>query len=229
VTNADSGLDYSYKLKCGVRGDIVVNAGIYKGRYASSVEDIADGNVVGLAYPLMRGALLPVYRDLEFTFVFEDGGALYMFDMSVRKVDTQTNVAILWANVYGEPQRVQRRQFLRVPCPWTVDAFYVEGEARAPMSMQWMQGRALDISLGGIRFKLADRNAGGSTFESGEMMLVSFQLAGKKNFQFGRTSRVVHADRAWEIGVGFDSLPSSVERKLFEFIRQQEMMGREEK
>ncbi|MDR3355260.1 MAG: PilZ domain-containing protein [Synergistaceae bacterium] len=228
--NENSGINYSYKLKHGLKGEIVINAGVYRGRYPSRVEEAMTDGLVGLAYPLFRGALLPLYRDLDFTFIFEDGGALYVFDMAVRKVDTQSgNVPLMWAAVFGDPKRVQRRQFLRVSCPWDVMAFHVEWEARSPMSTHWMDGRALDISLGGIRFKIIDENADGHIFESGERVFVRFPLAGRQNFQLGRASRVVHVNGAWEIGIGFDSLPNSVERKLFEFIRQQEMTGRSEK
>jgi c-di-GMP-binding flagellar brake protein YcgR len=225
--NESSGIDYSYKLKPGLKGEIVIDAGVYRGRYPSRVEDILEDGIVGLAYPLFRGALLPVYRDLDFTFVFEDSGALYMFEMAVRRVDTQSgSVALMWAAVFGDPRRVQRRQFLRVSCPWDVKAFQVEWETSSPMSTHWMNGRALDISLGGIRFKITDENAGGHTFESGEKVFINFPLAGRQNFQLGRASRIVHTGGAWEIGVEFESLPSSVEKKLFEFIRQQEMTGR---
>jgi c-di-GMP-binding flagellar brake protein YcgR len=228
--NENSGINYSYKLRPGLNGEIVIDAGIYRGRYPSRVEEVTGDGIAGLAYPLFRSALLPVYRDLDFTFIFEDCGALYLFEMAVRKVDTQSgNVPLMWAAVFGDPRRIQRRQFLRVSCPWDVMAFHVEWEVRSPMSTRWINGRALDISLGGIRFKIMDGNADGHIFESGERMFVGFPLAGKQNFQLGRASRVVHVNSAWEIGVGFDSLPSSVERKLFEFIRQQEMMGRSER
>ncbi|MDR1482647.1 MAG: PilZ domain-containing protein [Synergistaceae bacterium] len=222
-----SGINYSYKLKPGLKGEIAIDAGVYRGRYPSRVEDVGEDGAVGLAYPLLRGTLLPVYRDLDFTFAFEDSGALYMFKMAVQRVDMQLGgMALMWATVFGDPKRFQRRQFLRVSCPWDVKAFHVEWEVASPMSTHWMNGIALDISLGGIRFKIGDENADGHTFELGEKVFVSFPLAGRQNFQLGRASRIVHAQDAWEIGVEFDSLPSSVEKKLFEFIRQQEMTGR---
>jgi c-di-GMP-binding flagellar brake protein YcgR len=220
---------YSNKLRPGVRGEIVINAGLYKGRYASRVQEMIKDNVVGLDHPLLQGALLPAYRYLDFTFVFEDNGALYMFDMSVMRVDTKADVPVLWAEIFGEPRRVQRRQFLRVPCFWDVSMFHVEREVRLPMTVTWVYGKAVDISLGGIRFKVTNDAAGGQCYESGDRMFISFDIAGKRNFQFGRASRIVHEHGAWAIGVGFDSLPTSVERKLFEFIRQQELMGREQK
>jgi c-di-GMP-binding flagellar brake protein YcgR len=39
-------------------------AGLYKGTYPSRVEDV-KGDLIGLSHPLLRGALLPVLRNVE--------------------------------------------------------------------------------------------------------------------------------------------------------------------
>jgi hypothetical protein len=41
----------------------------------------------------------------------------------------------------------------------------------------------------------------------------------------GKATRVVLENKSWEVGVGFDFLPAKIEKKLFEFIRQQEFMA----
>jgi c-di-GMP-binding flagellar brake protein YcgR len=222
-----SALDYSSKLQIGVKGEIAVNAGIYKGHYPSRVEDF-KGEAVGLAHPLMRGALLPAYREMNFTFTMEDGAALYVFDMSVRRVETQSGPPILWANINGYPERVQRRQFLRISCLWNISVFHMENEISRPMTSTWLQAKAIDVSLGGYRFVINDDVAGDLSFELGDRIFVRFYLASAEHLQIGRVTRVVHREGKWEIGVSFDSLPSSTEKKLFEYIRQQEIMYREQ-
>lgn len=221
-------LDYTSKLKPGVKGEISVNAGIYKGKYASRVEDVR-GDIVGLAHPLMKGALLPAYRDLNFTFTMEDSGALYVFNMSVRRVETQSGIPVMWANLHGYPKRIQRRQFLRVPCLWNIMIYHLDYETSNPMSAEWISARAIDVSIGGYRFRVTDEAAKGLYFETGDRVLIKFVLADKEYIQVGRTSRIVHDKSSWEIGVGFESLPVSVEKRLFEYIRQQEIMSREQK
>lgn len=218
--------DYRSKLKPGTKGDIAVNAGIYKGRYASRLEDVKN-DTVALAHPLMKGVLLPVYRDMNFTFTLEDSAALYVFDMAVRKVEMQSGVPLLWATILDEPRRIQRRQFLRISCFWDVTIFQIEEELKKPMSVTWKPARALDISLRGTRFKLDDETAGGLMFESGDKLMICFRLFGKEYFLLGKATRIVHADGMWEVGLGFDAVAISVEKKLFEYIRQQEIMGRE--
>jgi c-di-GMP-binding flagellar brake protein YcgR len=219
-------LDYSSKLQIGLKGEIAINAGIYKGHYSSQVEDFKD-DTVGLAHPLLKGALLPAYREMNFTFTMEDGVALYVFEMSVRKVDTQSSPPILWANINGYPKRVQRRQFLRIACLWDIIVFHMENEMKNPMTSVWLPAKAIDISLGGYRFTINEDIADDLVFELGDRIFVQFELASAEHMQIGKVTRVVRREGVWEIGVGFDSLPASTEKKLFEYIRQQEIILRE--
>jgi c-di-GMP-binding flagellar brake protein YcgR len=219
-------IDYSSKLQPGKKGEIAINAGIYKGHYPSQVEDIKS-DAVALAHPLMQGALLPAYRDMNFTFTLDDGAALYVFDMSVRKSETQSVPPILWANVNSYPKRLQRRQFLRISCLWNIMVFHLESEMKNPMSVAWLPAKAIDISLGGYRFVIGRNYIGGINFELGDRMFVRFDLASAEQLQVGRITRVVREKDVFEIGVGFDALPASTEKKLFEYIRQQEIMSRE--
>jgi c-di-GMP-binding flagellar brake protein YcgR len=217
-------IDYTSKLQPGTKGEIAINAGIYKGHYPSRVEDIdLENNIVGLAHPFMRGALLPAYRDMNLTFTMEDATALYVFDLSVRRVDIQ-GPPIMWANILSEPERVQRRQFLRISCFWDILIFHIDNEASLPMSTSWLPAKAIDISLGGYRFTVPDEEAGDLIFESGDRVCVRFDLASREQLHMGRTTRIIHKDEKWEVGVGFDCLPVSAEKKLFEYIRQQEIM-----
>jgi c-di-GMP-binding flagellar brake protein YcgR len=220
--------DYTFKMQVGKKGDIQINAGIYKGHYSSVVEDI-KGDAVGFAHPLISGALLPVYRELNFDFVMEDGSALYVFPMAVRRVEMQGGVPIMWAYIVDDPKRIQRRQFLRVPCLWDIFVFHIGRELSEPMSVKWLAAKAIDISLGGYRFKISREEAGDLSFGTDDRILVRFSFADIPQVMLvGRATRVVMEGGLWEVGVGFDSLPAKIERKLFEFIRQQEMLWRDE-
>jgi c-di-GMP-binding flagellar brake protein YcgR len=185
-------------------------------------------DMVGLAHPLMGGSLLPAYRDLNFDFVMEDGNALYVFDMSVRRVETQTGLPIMWANLLDYPERIQRRHFLRVACLWNILIFHMGRERKEPMSAKWSPAKAIDISLGGYRFKISKGDSGDLTFETDDRILVFFTLSEKQYIMPGRATRIVQTNDSWEVGISFDSVSSSMEKKLFEYIRQQEIMWRDE-
>jgi c-di-GMP-binding flagellar brake protein YcgR len=219
--------DYTNKLQVGVKGEIVINAGIYKGHYASYVEDIKP-ETVGFAHPLMSGALLPVYRELEFDFIMEDASAQYIFEMAVRRVEIQGGLAIMWAVLQDRPRRIQRRQFLRVPCLWNISIFHTEYEKREPMSAKWLPAHAINISLGGYRFKISKDDAQGLRFQHGDRILVFFELFGRQYMLLGCAMRIEFSGHFWEVGVSFDSLPSIMEKRLFEYIRQQELIWHED-
>ena len=215
-------LDYTSKIQPGIKGEIVIGAGIYKGRYPSRVEDVR-GDTVGFAHPLLKGALMPAYRDMNFVFILEDSSVLFEFPMAVRRVDSKTGLPILWAILLDYPKRVQRRNFLRVSCLWNVSVFHLGNEQRTPMSGQWFNAVIIDISLGGYRFKTTQD----IQCESGDKILVRFTLGGKEYFLLGSASRIISQNNNLEVGVELDSLALSAEKKLFEFIRQQELSGRE--
>lgn len=214
-------LNYTSKLRHGIKGEIVINAGLYKGRYLSRVEDVR-GDKVGFAHPLLKAAPLPAYRDMNFVFILEDTGALFEFPMAVRRMETKTGIPILWARLLGYPKRVQRRSFLRVSCLWDVEIFQLTNEQNAPMEEKWFGAQIIDISLGGYRFRVKN----GVNFDDGDKVLVRFMLTGKEYFLIGRVSRIIPKKKSREVGVELDSLPVVVEKRLFEFVRQQEIQGR---
>jgi c-di-GMP-binding flagellar brake protein YcgR len=214
-------------MQVGKKGELQINAGTYKGHYPSRVEDIR-GDTVGFAHPLISGALLPVYRELSFDFIMDDGDALYIFPMAVRRVEMQSGVPIMWADVVEYPKRIQRRHFLRVPCLWDMLVFPVGYELSEPMSARWLSAKAIDVSLGGFRFKVPKEEAGGFSFKTDDRVLIYFTLDDARLVLAGGVTRVVIESEFWDVGMGFDSLPVKVERKLFEFIRQQEILWRDE-
>ena len=215
-------VELASRFKIGTKVDISINAGLYKGRYASRVEDSKGDDLLCLAHPLLKGVLLPVYRDMSFLMNVEDGTAVYEYEMTVTRIDLKTGVPLLWAQIDGQPMRIQRRRFLRVDSFWTVKIFPLQVGIEKPMQGQWFDARVVDVSLGGYRFKAPYKGE----IQQGDRFLLDFMLAGKKYYIEGRASRIRVEENSWDVGVEFDMLPRSVERALFEYIRQQEMMGR---
>jgi c-di-GMP-binding flagellar brake protein YcgR len=135
----------------------------------------------------------------------------------------------MWAYMADDPERIQRRQFLRVQCLWDILVFHLGRERREPMSVKWLPAKAIDISLGGCRFKIPREAAGRMFFKMDERILVHFTFADAPLVMLvGRVTRAAAEKGFWEVGIGFDSLPAKIEKKLFEFIRQQEILWRDE-
>ena len=62
----------------GSRMELGIADGLYKGNYASRLEDLSSSGdglpLLGVAHPMFKGALLPMSRNLELTLRIEASG-----------------------------------------------------------------------------------------------------------------------------------------------------------
>ncbi len=212
------------KNSIGVKASLIIDAGLYKGTYASKVEDV-EGDSVGLAHPLMRGALLPVHRNVQMKMRVEMGGALYFSLVSITKGIVRGEIPLLWVTPVGEADKIQRRHFVRVPCLLKVGLFRLEGEGYRPEKEEWAFVTAKDISLGGIGFAVLKSK--GEAYAEESRYVIEFFLQETKIMLAGKIVKKMPKDDVFDIGVAFDSVPASVEKALGRFIRQQELAGRQ--
>ena len=73
----------------GSKVELGIANGLYKGNYASRLEDLSppakDGSpLLGVAHPMFKGALLPMARNLDLNLRIESSGYFY------QKVESQT-------------------------------------------------------------------------------------------------------------------------------------------
>lgn len=65
----------------GSRMELGIADGLYKGNYASRLEDLSSSGdglpLLGVAHPMFKGALLPMSRNLELTLRIEASGYFY--------------------------------------------------------------------------------------------------------------------------------------------------------
>ncbi|HOO88977.1 MAG TPA: flagellar brake protein, partial [Synergistales bacterium] len=103
----DSGEFLAMLKDCiGSKVSLVIDAGLYKGTYPSRVEDV-DEEAIGLAHPMMRGALLPVHRNVQLKMSVEAGGALYFSVVSITKGLVRDSLPLLWVVPVGEARKIQ--------------------------------------------------------------------------------------------------------------------------
>lgn len=218
--------EYADKLQPGMKADFVVVSGSRKGRYPTIIEECNESDVTILC-PLVKTAPLPLYKDMEAVLVTEDSNALYEFEISVARMSRGSNIPCVVVDLTGDARRIQRRHFLRVDCSWDIDIFHIEQEMAAPMTVNWKKARAMDISLRGLRFRIPDIDADDLTFEPASKIMIRYDLFEKEYFVMGTTTRIQHTDGVWEVGLSFDTVGSSAEKKLFEFIREQEILSKD--
>jgi len=221
----ENGLAKALLDKVGVKADIHIDAGLYKGHYPSSLEETA-GDLLGLAHPLRRQGLLPVYREVEMgLFLHDESAPLYMKVLSQR-CDLSGPIPILWVRPVGSVEKIQRRRFVRVPCLLSTEFWVVDEELAQPFSGSWRKASLLDISLGGVRLQYREKKR---LLEKNMRTLFFLELQGVR---FLCAGEVVWAppqkgEGLFEVGVEFGGMMRSMEKALRLFIRQQEMSSKE--
>lgn len=212
------------KSRVGCRADIRIGAGLYKGHYASLLEHVKEDGSIGLAHPLRKGGLLPVYRDLVFSVYFEHERAPLLVRAVALRSDLSQSLPILWARCFGDFERVQRRRFLRVSCLLRTSFFNLDREEASPLREIWRQGKILDVSLGGARLQYVGERA----ITKDEHCVFMLPLPEGMFHMIGKVVWLPPSKEPGqhEMGVEFDFLPRLVEKHLREFIRQQELVKR---
>lgn len=204
-------------VRIGARGDFRIAAGLYKGHYPTRVEDMREDLLI-LGHPMFRGALLPVYRDMEFELLVEEEQAPLLIKMVAVRSDLRGAVPLLWGRLTAKPEKVQRRRFLRVGCFFEFSLFPLDVESRSPLEGRWLTGQAVDISLGGLRFRLEHPLA----LRAQDRFLLRLPLGQEEYPVSARLMRVGRFGEAWDLGSEFESLPRCAEKTLIDFIRAQE-------
>ncbi len=208
----------------GSKVSLVIDAGLYKGTYPSRVEDV-DEEAIGLAHPMMRGALLPVHRNVQLKMSVEAGGALYFSVVSISKGLVRDTLPLLWVATVGEARKIQRRLFVRVPCLMKIGFFPLEGENYKPEKEEWVYVNAKDISLGGVGFTVPHEKE--RFFPEKTRFLVEIVLQEKKYLLVGKLVKKMPKNELLELGMAFEGVPGFVEKPLGGYIRQQELAGRQ--
>ncbi|MDI9369625.1 MAG: hypothetical protein GX181_02730 [Synergistaceae bacterium] len=208
----------------GSKVSIVIDAGLYKGVYNSRLEDVSS-EAIGLAHPMLRGALLPVHRSVHIKMSVETGGALFVTEASIVRGQTQDTVPILWVAPVGEASRVQRRQFVRVPCLLRTGFFRLDGENYRPEMQEWSFSVAKDISLGGIGLSIPQDKE--YLYVQGGRYLLEITFPDSLFYLVGNLVKKLPRDGFQEIGLAFEGLPGLIEKTMRAFIRQQELAERQ--
>lgn len=209
--------------KIGSKGTLIIDTGLYKGTYSTRLEDIRNG-FLGVSHPTLRGALLPVMRNVELKVRVEVEGGIYQVQAAVIRNSISESVPLLWLAPVGEAEKIQRRSFVRVPSALRVSLF---GLSEAPDGFglrEWVQATVKDISLGGIG--MAAPVAIGDRFDLKDQVFLRFALSGVPFLLAATLVRKNQTEDRCELGFAFEQLPVILEKALVTFIRQSELAGR---
>jgi c-di-GMP-binding flagellar brake protein YcgR len=213
----------------GAKVELVIAFGLYKGSYASRLEEVENG-VIGVSHPMLRGALLPALRSTELLMKIEGNNCFYQATVSAMRTTVNVAVPLLWVKLVSALEKVQRRMFVRVPCSIKAEAFYLgaDGEPSEEVPSppkEWFSVRVSDISLGGVGVSVK-KNLASYCLEGGRY-LVSLSIGGTAFFLVGKLVKILKKnDVNIEIGLAYEGLTSFVEKLMSGYIRQQEFITR---
>ncbi len=209
--------------RIGSKGTLVIDTGLYKGTYSTRLEDIRTG-FLGVSHPTLRGALLPVMRNVELKVRIEVDGGIYQAQTAVIRNSLFENVPLLWLAPVGEAEKIQRRSFVRMPSTLRVSLFRLSEAPDGFDLREWVQATVKDISLGGVG--IAAPLAVGGRFDLKDRLFLRFTLSGVPFLLAAALVRKKQIEDRYDLGFAFELLPVILEKALVTYIRQSELAGR---
>jgi c-di-GMP-binding flagellar brake protein YcgR len=214
----------------GSKVELVITSGLYKGSYASRLEEAEDKSMVGVAHPTVRGVFLPVMRSTELLLKIESSACFYQATVSIVRNSLNAAVPLLWLKLMAPLEKVQRRMFVRIPCSIQANAFFLGCDAELPEgtvtpSREWFPVRVVDMSLGGCGISIK-QNMHAYYLEKGRYLL-SLSVGGTNFFLTGKLIKIFKKNEvSVEAGLAYDGLTAFIEKLMGAFIRQQELLTR---
>ena len=142
----------------GSKVDIINKSGINKGIYSSNLLDIKDA-MIGVAQPMYKGAWIQM-TGMELVINIKNNEFMVEVPVISRGTAFEGNLPILWVEITGKANKVQRRSYVRIPCILEASCCYLEiysdiyeeGQDQG-IPKEWTPICINNISLGGISAK----------------------------------------------------------------------------
>lgn len=125
--------------------------------YTSVVEDVYDNDKVLIYMPISYGTLVKLSDDAEYNFLFITEKGMFRYSGNVVKYISKEKFNFILIKLFGEPKKIQRREFFRFECilPFRFEPLSsTETAERFSMDKDIILSKGIvkDIGGGGIRF-----------------------------------------------------------------------------
>ncbi len=180
---------------------------LYRTRVEDAYEDLL---VVGA--PFQRGSLVPlrVGTKLKVEFKLQDGLEQGRFKReAVLEKRFHSNIPLLQLRLLGSWEKIQERNFLRVPV--FIDAFFVferNDGAESPSG----SGLILDLSAGGFLFRSSH------PFELDDQIRITFRLETEQVVAEAFMVRFVQTESGVDYGFAFVDLSEQLRKIIIKFV-----------
>lgn len=144
-------MDYRKKLFPGLAVDIVVSEGDLAGQYKTHLDEVGE-KILSIFAPMVQGELIPLREGTPVKLIFWDEVAAYAIETTIiQRIAVPVPIFVL--ELPDEIDRVQRRNFVRVPAYYPVSFRYVNRQGLSDP----IKGTMLDLSGGGMRFQTVEK------------------------------------------------------------------------
>lgn len=202
--------------------------------YYSLVSEIMDEDRIKITMPIEKGRVVPLPVNTRYNACFYTAKGLYQGRVIVVDRYKEQNIYMLVIELISDLVKFQRRQFYRLGC--TMDIVYkkIEKEDEAEYENEagkniiiddtdYVEGTALDISGGGMRFVSGQRLAP----EDNIFVVIEIQYQDMKR-EYGLNAKVVSsealANRAgkFEHRIEYKNMNGKVRESLIKYIFDEE-------
>jgi c-di-GMP-binding flagellar brake protein YcgR len=209
----------------------------HKRTFISQILDIIDEEKMKIGMPMEQGKVipLPINARLDACFYTEHG--LYQCRLTVTDRYKEGSIFILVVELLSDLKKYQRRQYFRLGCVIDIKyrkifeeevEEYAENNNMVIEADDFVDGTALDISGGGIRF------VSGEQLEKDKEIFIVLEITYEEQVKtYGLLGRVVvsyetkNHDGLYEHRVEFTNMQGGVRESLIKYIFEEERRQRQ--
>jgi len=208
--------------------------------YHSLVSEVMDNNRIKITVPLEKGKIVLLPVNARYNACFYTPNGLYQGRILVVDRYREENIYMMVVELISELAKLQRRQYYRLGC--TIDMKYkrteknIEEYGCQPKSSSiisdkdFIEGTALDISGGGMRFVSRQNLARGDSI----FVALEIQYEDEKK-EYGLNARVVTSEPLanqngrYEHRIEYKQMSGKVRESLIKYIFDEERRQRKNK
>ena len=216
----------------GNKVELFCRSGINKGTYPSSLMDLKDG-FVGVAQPMHKGSWVQM-SGLELILIIKSDGNMIEAPIVSRGTTFEGLIPILWVEIVGDVNRVQRRSFVRIPCRLEASCCFLEiysdtretkPDPDSGSYKGWVPIIVNNVSLGGIAATIK-RGFDNNFYKKGRYLLAINFGGGLMflNLLLRNISNNNHNEVAGAFAFG--GLSVYQDKMIGNYVRQQELAGK---
>lgn len=215
------------KKTLGIGINVINKSGLHKGVYPSTLIEVRDDGSIGLAHPMHRSSMM-FMSGVELLIDLKIGAE--MFEATVISKETSAKNSpnpVLWVALEGDIKRIQRRNFLRVPCSLG-GACYDLGDGS---TRDWFKISIKNVSLGGFAASVVGERDNEYFNKSGRYLLAADFGDIREGIVFLNSvlRNILNGENDIPVGAfSFEGMSVANERAIGAFVRMTELMNRPE-